>query len=103
MKKAKGEGKVATGEFGAMMNVDLVNDGPVTITVDSPQGGKKEKKGSGGGGGGRGSGSGDSKKKKKKEKESKGGKEPKAVSREESAASTAAATAATSIAEEVPA
>ena len=26
---------VATGEFGAMMQVDLVNDGPVTIVVDS--------------------------------------------------------------------
>jgi D-tyrosyl-tRNA(Tyr) deacylase len=27
---------VATGEFGAMMDVELVNDGPVTIIVDSP-------------------------------------------------------------------
>lgn len=27
--------KVATGEFGAMMNVKLVNDGPVTIILDS--------------------------------------------------------------------
>ncbi|MBK8467332.1 MAG: D-tyrosyl-tRNA(Tyr) deacylase [Chloracidobacterium sp.] len=27
--------KVATGEFGAMMNVELVNDGPVTIILDS--------------------------------------------------------------------
>lgn len=27
--------KVSTGEFGAMMNVSLVNDGPVTIIVDS--------------------------------------------------------------------
>ncbi len=26
---------VATGEFGAMMQVDLVNDGPVTIVIDS--------------------------------------------------------------------
>lgn len=26
---------VATGEFGAMMNVDLVNDGPVTLVIDS--------------------------------------------------------------------
>lgn len=26
---------VATGEFGAMMNVSLVNDGPVTIIMDS--------------------------------------------------------------------
>lgn len=28
---------VATGEFGAMMKVDLVNDGPVTIFIDSRQ------------------------------------------------------------------
>jgi len=27
--------KVATGEFGAMMEVSLVNDGPVTIIIDS--------------------------------------------------------------------
>jgi len=27
--------KVQTGEFGAMMDVALVNDGPVTITIDS--------------------------------------------------------------------
>jgi len=27
---------VATGEFGAMMQVELVNDGPVTLIVDSP-------------------------------------------------------------------
>ena len=27
--------KVATGEFGAMMDVELVNDGPVTIMLDS--------------------------------------------------------------------
>lgn len=27
--------KVATGEFGAMMDVHLINDGPVTITMDS--------------------------------------------------------------------
>jgi D-tyrosyl-tRNA(Tyr) deacylase len=27
---------VATGEFGAMMDVELVNDGPVTIIIDSP-------------------------------------------------------------------
>ena len=26
--------RVATGEFGAMMDVDLVNDGPVTIWLD---------------------------------------------------------------------
>ena len=28
-------GKVHTGEFGAYMQVELVNDGPVTITIDS--------------------------------------------------------------------
>jgi D-tyrosyl-tRNA(Tyr) deacylase len=27
---------VATGEFGAMMQVELVNDGPVTVILDSP-------------------------------------------------------------------
>jgi len=27
--------KVATGEFGAMMDIELVNDGPVTIILDS--------------------------------------------------------------------
>ncbi|HMT08805.1 MAG TPA: D-aminoacyl-tRNA deacylase [Pyrinomonadaceae bacterium] len=27
--------KVDTGEFGAMMDVELVNDGPVTITIDT--------------------------------------------------------------------
>jgi D-tyrosyl-tRNA(Tyr) deacylase len=27
---------VVTGEFGAMMEVELVNDGPVTLVVDSP-------------------------------------------------------------------
>lgn len=29
--------KVGTGRFGAMMNVHLVNDGPVTIIIDSKQ------------------------------------------------------------------
>jgi len=29
--------KVATGEFGAMMQVELVNDGPVTILIDTKQ------------------------------------------------------------------
>jgi len=28
-------GKVSTGEFGAMMNVELINEGPVTILIDS--------------------------------------------------------------------
>jgi D-tyrosyl-tRNA(Tyr) deacylase len=34
--KEKGGGKIAveTGEFGAMMDVELVNDGPVTILLD---------------------------------------------------------------------
>ena len=27
--------EIATGEFGAMMDVELINDGPVTITIDS--------------------------------------------------------------------
>ena len=30
-----GAGRVATGEFAAMMQVELVNDGPVTVTVKS--------------------------------------------------------------------
>jgi D-tyrosyl-tRNA(Tyr) deacylase len=29
--------EVATGEFGAMMEVELVNDGPVTIIIDSKE------------------------------------------------------------------
>jgi D-tyrosyl-tRNA(Tyr) deacylase len=29
--------RVATGRFGAMMQVELVNDGPVTITLDSAE------------------------------------------------------------------
>jgi D-aminoacyl-tRNA deacylase len=29
--------KVGTGIFGAMMDVSLVNDGPVTIIIDSKQ------------------------------------------------------------------
>ena len=29
------DGKVATGVFGAMMDVELINDGPVTIQLDS--------------------------------------------------------------------
>ncbi|MEY3442193.1 MAG: D-tyrosyl-tRNA(Tyr) deacylase [Bacteroidota bacterium] len=35
--KAQFAGPVATGEFGAMMDVDLLNDGPVTIILDSRQ------------------------------------------------------------------
>lgn len=30
-----GTGRIATGEFGAMMEVALVNDGPVTLIIDS--------------------------------------------------------------------
>jgi len=29
---------VATGEFQAMMRVELVNDGPVTVLIDSARG-----------------------------------------------------------------
>ena len=29
------QGKVVTGEFGADMKVDLLNDGPVTIIIDT--------------------------------------------------------------------
>lgn len=36
MEEALGK-KIGTGEFGAMMNVALVNDGPVTIIIDSKQ------------------------------------------------------------------
>ena len=32
--KARHPGKVATGEFGAMMDVSLTNDGPVTLVID---------------------------------------------------------------------
>ncbi|HEX2898684.1 MAG TPA: D-aminoacyl-tRNA deacylase [Bacteroidia bacterium] len=35
--KARFTGPVATGEFGAMMAVSLLNDGPVTIILDSRQ------------------------------------------------------------------
>ena len=35
--KARAQGvEVATGTFGAMMDVELVNDGPVTIILDTP-------------------------------------------------------------------
>jgi D-aminoacyl-tRNA deacylase len=32
--RARAPGKVASGEFGAMMDVELVNDGPVTLILD---------------------------------------------------------------------
>ena len=35
MKQILGENRVAEGFFGAMMEVELINDGPVTIWVDS--------------------------------------------------------------------
>jgi D-aminoacyl-tRNA deacylase len=35
--RARFAGPVATGQFGAMMDVALVNDGPVTIILDSRQ------------------------------------------------------------------
>jgi D-tyrosyl-tRNA(Tyr) deacylase len=35
MKELLGENRVAEGVFGAMMEVELINDGPVTIWVDS--------------------------------------------------------------------
>lgn len=35
--RSKFSGPVETGEFGAMMDVELVNDGPVTIILDSRQ------------------------------------------------------------------
>ena len=41
--------KVKDGVFGAMMDVQLVNDGPVTLIIESPSSGGG---GSGGGGGG---------------------------------------------------
>jgi len=35
-----GKEKIKTGIFGAMMNVKIINDGPVTILVESPENGK---------------------------------------------------------------
>ena len=32
----KGTGRVESGIFGAMMDVALINDGPVTLVVDTP-------------------------------------------------------------------
>jgi D-tyrosyl-tRNA(Tyr) deacylase len=37
VKENLGESKVKTGIFGAMMSVKIINDGPVTITVESKQ------------------------------------------------------------------
>lgn len=36
--KSRGVGKVETGEFGAMMEVDLVNEGPVTLILEREAG-----------------------------------------------------------------
>lgn len=36
LREKAGAVPVATGEFGAMMDVELVNDGPVTLLLDSP-------------------------------------------------------------------
>ena len=35
MREHIGAGKVKTGKFGAMMSVKIINDGPVTIIIDS--------------------------------------------------------------------
>ena len=34
--RERAPGRVETGRFGAMMDVELVNDGPVTLILDSP-------------------------------------------------------------------
>lgn len=36
MQKVLGEDRIRTGMFGAMMQVHLVNDGPVTVILESP-------------------------------------------------------------------
>jgi D-tyrosyl-tRNA(Tyr) deacylase len=36
MRESLGEDKVVTGEFRAMMEVEILNDGPVTILIESP-------------------------------------------------------------------
>lgn len=38
-----GEDRVRDGVFGAMMKVDIVNDGPVTVDIESPPPAKKDK------------------------------------------------------------
>ncbi len=35
--RAEGVGEVATGQFGASMEVELINDGPVTLWIESPR------------------------------------------------------------------
>ena len=41
LREQLGEDRVLTGEFGADMQVSLINDGPVTIILDTDQLGKK--------------------------------------------------------------
>ena len=47
MRKAHpgGEAKVKDGVFGAMMEVNIVNDGPVTLTIESEPKNKKAEQG----------------------------------------------------------
>jgi len=35
--RTEGVGEVATGQFGASMEVELINDGPVTLWIESPR------------------------------------------------------------------
>jgi D-tyrosyl-tRNA(Tyr) deacylase len=55
MRAAHGAERVATGEFGAMMEVSLVNSGPVTLLIDSKN---RDGEGEGDGGAGGSGGSG---------------------------------------------
>ena len=45
LRELHGADKVSEGEFGAMMSVDIVNDGPVTITLDKEIDANEGKKG----------------------------------------------------------
>lgn len=42
LKKDYEEDKIFDGKFGAMMDVELINDGPVTIVIDSETQGVKQ-------------------------------------------------------------
>ena len=44
MKKAHSEDKIKDGVFGAMMEVNIVNDGPVTLELDSANNAASDKK-----------------------------------------------------------
>ena len=44
MKKAHSEEKIKDGVFGAMMEVNIVNDGPVTLELDSANNAAADKK-----------------------------------------------------------